>query len=118
MILRHPSIAHALRPLGEDPFIRRPQIAVPPIAIPVFGLHVVALNRREVTVPLGRRLTSRSGTIALIRIDRALRRTDMPQALRIRQIGGRGGHFIDEPRLHVDTDMFLIAVPIFPCICT
>lgn len=32
---------------------------------------------------------------------------------RLRQIGGRRGHFIDQPRLHIHTDMFLVAVSIF-----
>ena len=88
-------------------------MAIPAITISVLRFHVIALDRREMTAPLGGGLTGRSGTIAFIPTDRALCRTDMPQALRIRQIGRGRGDFIDQPRLHIDTDMLFIAVPIF-----
>lgn len=47
LILRHPSIAHALGALSKDSFIRSPQMRIPPVAIPVLGFHVVPLDRGE-----------------------------------------------------------------------
>jgi len=65
------------------------------------------------TVPLGSGLPSGSRTITFIPIDRPLGGADMPEALGIGQIGRGGGHFVDQPGLHVHTDMLFIAVPIF-----
>ena len=51
MILPHTMAPHALRSLGNHPFIRNPQDGIPPVAIPVFGFHVVALHGPEMTPP-------------------------------------------------------------------
>ena len=88
-------------------------MAVPAITVSVFGLHIVALDCREMTAPFGGRLPGGRRAIAFISVDRALRGADMSQALRIRQIGRGRGHFIDEPRLHINADMLFIAVPVF-----
>ncbi len=50
---------------------------IPPIAIPI-RFHIVPLNGREMTVPLGGSLPSGGRTIAFIPIDRPLGGADMP----------------------------------------
>ena len=71
-------------------------MAIPSVTIPVFGLHIVALDRREMPAPLGGRLTGWSRARAFIPVDHALRRTDMTQAVGIRQIDRGRGHFISQ----------------------
>ena len=101
LILRHPSIAHALGALSKDLFIRSPQMRIPPVAIPVLGFPVVPLDRGEMAVSLGRGLTGRGRTIPFIPIDRPLCGADMPQALSIRQIGRCRRHFVNQAGLHI-----------------
>ena len=96
LILRHPAVAHARWPLGKAPFIRNPQMAVSAIMVPVLRFHVVALDRREMAAPFGRRPTGWGRARAFIPVDRTLSRTHMPQALGIRQIGRGRGDFIDQ----------------------
>jgi hypothetical protein len=101
LILRHPSIAHPLRPLGKDPFIRSPEMGIPPVPIAVLGFHVVAVDRGEMTAPLGGGLTGWSRTIAFLRIHRALRGTHMQEALGLGKIRRGRVHFVDEAGLHI-----------------
>ena len=112
LILGDTPIAHALGALREDALIGCPQMGLPAITVSVLRFHVVPLDGREMAAPLGRRLPRGGRAIAFISLDRSLRRTDMAQALGIWQIGGRGRHFVDQARLHIHTDMFLIPVPI------
>jgi hypothetical protein len=41
LILCHSAVAHPLGALGKDPFIGRAQMRIPPIAIPILGLHII-----------------------------------------------------------------------------
>ncbi len=74
-------------------------MTVPSITVPVLRLHIVALDRREMTAPVGGRVTGGSRTITFIRRHRALCGTHMTKALRIGQISRGGGHFVDEARI-------------------
>jgi hypothetical protein len=53
LILSHPTVAHALRPLRKHPFVRSSQMHIPSITIPILRGHVVPLDRRQMTAPLG-----------------------------------------------------------------
>ncbi len=85
---------------------------IPPIAIPILGFHIIPLNGREMTVPLGSGLPSWSRTIAFIPIDRPLGGADMPETLGIGQISRGGGHFVDQPGLHIHTHVFFVPIPL------
>jgi hypothetical protein len=70
LILCHPAVAHPLGVLRKHSFVRRPEMTVPAVPIPVLGRHVVPLDRRQMTASLGGGLPGRSRAIALIAIDR------------------------------------------------
>ncbi len=76
---------------------------IPAVAIPILRGHVVPLDRRQMTSPLGRSIVRRGRAIAFIRIHRPLPGTDMPQVLGIRKIRGGRGHFVDQAGLHIHT---------------
>jgi len=85
---------------------------IPRIGIPVLGCHVVPLNRREMTAPLGRGLARWSRIITFNGIHGPLSGTDMSEALGIRKISRSRGHLNNEARLHIHTAVLFIAVPI------
>ena len=99
LILRHPTVAHALRPLSKHPFVRRSQMRLPPVAIPVLRDHVVPLDRRQMTAPPGRSMTH--GAVQYLSAYTAPCGTDMPQGLGIRKIRRGRGHFVDQAGLPI-----------------
>lgn len=64
LILRHPAVTHALRPLRKHPFAWNSQTRIPSVSIPVLRGHVVPLDRRQMTSPLGRSLARWGRAIA------------------------------------------------------
>jgi hypothetical protein len=66
LILGDAPITHPLWTLRKDPLIRRSQMRIPPIAIPILRLHVLALNGREMTAVLDSSLPCGGGTISFI----------------------------------------------------